>query len=65
MPTFDESSMNKDCCICGGPIPLYVTHSAHIIKDGKEYRVHYHSACFGEHARKTIEEKLNKMATSG
>jgi hypothetical protein len=63
MSSFDHGT--KHCCICGGLTTLYITSSAHVTIEGKEYRVFYHTSCFTEDMKEKISNLLNEMATKG
>jgi hypothetical protein len=57
-----ENTLTKECCICKGISTYNTTSSAYLVIEGKEYRVHYHTACLSEETKKVIVDILNTMS---
>jgi len=57
----DLEPIAQECCICGGTTTIFVSGSAFVVANNKEYRVYYHKVCLTLDNKKTVEEKLQKM----
>lgn len=61
----DFEPIAQECCLCGGTTTIFVSGSAFVVANGKEYRLYYHKVCLTTNeAKKIVEEKLQKLVQS-